>query len=491
MRRYLKKKTFDWMQVMRRSLAAIRKLISENRLELAYNLIVEMQKGAIHIGTRIDETGKDLEIVRELECFCEAIYLISEKMQLPDSCEEDIQEVEALLSHIEKKLKEEIPDDKLEVVFLPYKLSMWDSLESIWMAAEADEECNACVVPIPYYSRKPNHEFDQMFYEGGNYPEYVPVIDYKSIDLEKMHPDIIFFHNPYDGNNYVTSVAPEYYSAKLKTIAGALVYVPYTMVAVYANAQYAASCYRTTGMMNCDYMIVQSEAHKELLKSFGYQEQKLLPLGSPKIDATLRYTKAQENKIRDKAGDRTIILLNTTIGRLLNSDNWFETMDKILSVFEKDNSLFLIWRPHPLLRDTIRSMRKGMEEQYNCLLSRVEKIQNAMIDMDTEVYPVFQASDALISDYSSLLFQYLATGKPILNLEGKAEDKDKKIVILDFYSSYFVEDGMDYGQFIDMVKNGKDEKKEMRLNELRNTVSNCDGTCGEKTYIECKKRIGL
>ena len=491
MRRYLKKKTLDWMKLMQRSLAAVRKLISENRLELAYNLIVEMQKGAIHIGTQIDETGKDLEVVRDLEQFCEEIYLISEKMQLKDNCEENLQKVVKLLSVIEKKMREDIPDDKLEVVFLPYKLSMWDSLESIWMAAEADEECNAYVVPIPYYSRKANHEFDQMFYEGRNYPSYVPVIDYQCINLEALHPDIIFFHNPYDGNNYVTSVSPEYYSEKLKKITGELVYVPYTMVAVYANAQYAASCYRTTGMWNCDYMIVQSEKHKELLSSFGFSEQKLLALGSPKLDATLHYMNTEENKIRNRAENRTTILLNTTIARLLNSNNWFETMDEIISIFEKDDTLFLIWRPHPLLKDTIRSMREGMEEQYNVLLSRVERMKNAMIDMDTEVYPAFQASDALISDYSSLVCQYLATGKPILNVEGKSSDKESKIVVLDFYSSYFVEDGMSYGEFIKMIKEGKDENKDLRLKALKDTVSNCDGTCGEKIYIECKKRIEI
>ena len=36
---------------------------------------------------------------------------------------------------------------KKEIVFLPYKAAMWDSLESIWMAAADDKEhCNAYVV---------------------------------------------------------------------------------------------------------------------------------------------------------------------------------------------------------------------------------------------------------------------------------------------------------------------------------------------------------
>ena len=39
-----------------------------------------------------------------------------------------------------------------KIFFLPYKASMWDSLESVWKAAVEDKEhCEAYVVPIPYY----------------------------------------------------------------------------------------------------------------------------------------------------------------------------------------------------------------------------------------------------------------------------------------------------------------------------------------------------
>ena len=40
---------------------------------------------------------------------------------------------------------------KKNIVFLPYKASMWDSLESIWKTAYEDKSyCNTYVVPIPY-----------------------------------------------------------------------------------------------------------------------------------------------------------------------------------------------------------------------------------------------------------------------------------------------------------------------------------------------------
>lgn len=51
------------------------------------------------------------------------------------------------------------------VVFLPYKASAWDSLESVWRAAEANSDCDAYVIPIPYYYKNSDGSFGEMRYE--------------------------------------------------------------------------------------------------------------------------------------------------------------------------------------------------------------------------------------------------------------------------------------------------------------------------------------
>ena len=78
---------------------------------------------------------------------------------------------------------------------------MWDSLESVWKAADADPECEAYVIPIPYYDKNPDGTFRDFHYEGDLYPDYVPVTDYKNYDFESHRPDAIFIHNPYDEAN--------------------------------------------------------------------------------------------------------------------------------------------------------------------------------------------------------------------------------------------------------------------------------------------------
>ena len=107
--------------------------------------------------------------------------------------------------------------EKKEIVFLPYKSSMWDSLESIWQAAAADKEhCNCYVVPIPYADRNPDGTIHEWHNERDLYPDYVPTYDCDTFDLETLHPDVIFVHNIYDNCNIVTTVDSRFYTDKLK-----------------------------------------------------------------------------------------------------------------------------------------------------------------------------------------------------------------------------------------------------------------------------------
>lgn len=113
MSEYLKKKVLDWLKTMERSCAALRKIIPEGRFELAHNLINEMQKGAVNIGGSVDDIGKDLAAVRDIERFCELVYNLPEKMQ-EGTFEETLNQLEKLLDSIREKTQWNIPVDKLE-----------------------------------------------------------------------------------------------------------------------------------------------------------------------------------------------------------------------------------------------------------------------------------------------------------------------------------------------------------------------------------------
>ena len=87
-----------------------------------------------------------------------------------------------------------------KVVFMPYKASMWDSLESVWMAADKDKRCEAVVVPITYYELDNNQNPIKKVNERNLFPEYVNAVNDEEYDLENDLSDIIYIHNPDEEN---------------------------------------------------------------------------------------------------------------------------------------------------------------------------------------------------------------------------------------------------------------------------------------------------
>ena len=166
-----------------------------------------------------------------------------------------------LLEHIMAETGKE-EHFKKEMVFLPYKASMWDSLESVWRAAYEDKDnCLAYVIPIPYCDRNPDGTAKEWHCERDLFPKDVSTLDWQEVDLKAMHPDVIFIHNPYDDCNCVTSVDSAFYSGNLKTYTDRLVYIPYF---VTGGKNIPDHFCQAPGIFNANYVICESEAIKEI-----------------------------------------------------------------------------------------------------------------------------------------------------------------------------------------------------------------------------------
>lgn len=331
-----------------------------------------------------------------------------ERDQLDEVCDLSCSLLQKLVNELlqEKEVKKEI-------LFLPYKASMWDSLESIWLAARADAQCTVYVMPIPYCDRGLRGEVTAWHCEADRLPDYVPVIDWKTYDLAVREPDVVYIHNPYDDCNRVTSVHPRFYSGEIKKHTNMLVYVPYFVVGeVLPQAFYSLPSYA-----NVDRIIVQSE---KMLDAYvpKLTQGKLVPLGSPKIDRVLRY---KENKLpipqewTDRIGNKKVIFYNTSLSSLLyHRGKALAKMNYVFSCFKEREEIVLLWRPHPLTWATLTSMLPSLAEEYRCLEKEFVRQNLGILDRTADVTAAVAISDAYIGeDSSSLVHLFGAVGKPV------------------------------------------------------------------------------
>lgn len=304
-----KKEIFSVIDSLEKINSSIAKNLEAN-IPVETETLAGCQDAAVAIGNKIEEQGQDgAEIVHLLEAYCENLYQMSCAQADVSGCRKLTKKIQKQLTQIFNRVKYDLPDDKKQVVFLPYNASMWDSLESIWRAADADPDCDAYVIPIPYYDKNPDGSFGEEHYEGDLYPEDVPITRYDEYDLAANKPDVIYIHNPYDECNHVTSVHPYFYSRNLRNFTDKLVYIPYFILGEIEPDNQAEIdgmkhfCF-IPGTIYAHQVVVQSENMRQIYinefikeaKEMGlggeyvdrkFLEKKFLGIGSPKIDKVL------------------------------------------------------------------------------------------------------------------------------------------------------------------------------------------------------------
>ena len=403
--------------------------------EAVANALSQCQEAAISIGNSIESRFSDKEdFIHLLENYCEELYQLSMNISDVNLRAKHCKKINKILLNVLNDIKYQLPEDKKEIVFLPYKASMWDSFESLWKKLKDDDTCNVHVVPIPYFDKNEDGSLGEMHYEGDEYPENVPVVSYEEYDIEKRHPDENYIHNPYDNFNKVTSVHPSFYAKELRKHTDKLVYIPY-FVAI--NGKVDRNFCTTPGVFYAHEVIVQAEITKKiyieelqkyekdnnLVGVFGDLDKKIVVGGSPKFDK-VREAKLEDFVIPEEWNKflysedgirRKVVLYNTTIASMLvDTPKMLDKIEDVFKVFKNNSDMVILWRPHPTLKATIKSMRRDCYDRYVAIEEKFLNEGYGIYDDTPDMYLSITLSDAYYGDWSSLVELYRQTGKPIM-----------------------------------------------------------------------------
>lgn len=441
MRKYNKKQCSELIKTLEEAHREIAKCIEKDAISAASSLLADCQDAAVSIGNIVElSEGEGTGAVRSLENYCELVYQINEEL---------ISGKKVNARNAEKHLRRTILGaqssinalpTRYEAVFFPYKASMWDSLESIWMAADEDPNCDAYVIPIPYYDRNPDGSFARLHYEADLYPDHVPVTGYAKYNLEEHHPDMIYIHNPYDEYNYVTSVHPNFYSRVLKQYTDCLVYVPY-----YATSGKMAEGHSfCPSYMIVDYIVVQS---KSMIEQFDERvpREKFLPLGSPKFDCVIRLCKNPPEppaEWKEKLEGKRVYFYNTSIAGMLDDTySFLKKMEYVFATFKSREDACLLWRPHPLFETTLDSMRPQYRAEYDRIKQRFITQNIGIFDTTADIESTIAQCDAYIGDLgTSVISLFEAAGKAVFLLDNRVIDVPGKDAWKGIYAVYPADD---------------------------------------------------
>lgn len=428
MRKWQKKQMEELLAQMEQAHEQIRKDIEQKHILSALTLLEDCQNAGISLGTLIEDTeGEGHPTVTLLEEYCELVYSLHDGLSGGEetAANKVYKPLKQKLVRISNSIKNDIAI-RIEAVFLPYKASMWDSLESVWQVADRDPDCDAYVIPIPYYDKNPDGSFGTMHYEADEYPDDVSITAYDEFDFGLHRPDVIFIHNPYDQINYVTSVHPFFYSHHIRQFTECLVYIPYYSTAGGMNgAQAWCPAY-----VYADYIVIQAEKFREYFDK-SIPDEKFLVFGSPKVDCVIHKCQnppAIPEPWREKMQGRKVYFYNTSItGMLGNTEDFLKKMKYVFTIFQGREDACLLWRPHPLLESSFDSMRKDYKQIYEALKTWFLNADIGILDETPDIENAIALSDVYIGDAgTSVTSLFGVAGKPLYILNNRIHTLPEK-----------------------------------------------------------------
>lgn len=425
MKKNEKKKLLELIKSMK---SAHKEAEKTRSIEIRKEILANCQEAAIEIGMFLEkDSDSHKNIVEILEQYCEFLYQIS-ILDKYENLSDEFRKVEELLFKVEKCIVG--ISCRYEFLFLPYKASMWDSLESVWRAAKENSNVDTYVMPIPYFDKLPDKSFGEMHYEIEAFPKEISLTHYGEYDIEARKPDAVFIHNPYDQFNLVTSVPEECYLSIIKKHTEMLVYIPYFLA---RNDKVAEEYCVLPGTIHANRVIVQSEkvrdiyiqSYKEAMERSGIcvlkeeLNKKFLSLGSPKLDkiySDLKKEAEVPEEWENIINNRKVVFYNTHLRSVMQEGGelFLEKLKKVLATFKKKKEIALLWRPHPLVLSTIKAMNPDLLIYYEKIVEEYKEGNWGIYDDTADFNRAVRISHAYYGDYGSVVELFKKSGKPVL-----------------------------------------------------------------------------
>lgn len=312
---------------------------------------------------------------------------------------------------------------KRNIVFLSNLPCLWDSMRTIYEHFNKDTQFNVYVIAQ-------NQEF---FFKKN-----IPSIDNLNgtFDLNRVNPDIIFREVPYceqlPNNFKIDSLIHLRSAPKICYVPySACFHPPFPISKFFFGHSFFEYCWKifvaTEPVRNAYHLFCAHDKKKE----------KFIISGSPKLDVYLENSENiseptwRLNRKNVPDVKRVIWTAHSTISHAIYEDNTahnnyskgFSTFMKykefLISLAKKYPKIELVFRPHPSLFYNLLTQHHMEKQELDNYLNKLCSLENATVfpTLEQDYFDLFLSSDALISDFSSTLAEYLPTKKPILFLQ--------------------------------------------------------------------------
>lgn len=350
----------------------------------------------------------------------------------------------------------------VNVLFFALDSNTW-KYDSLLQAMQKDSMFSPMVLVVPQVDKGKEFMLEQLkrgceYYKSKGYPT---VCSYNEetdsyVEAFSLHPDIIFFSNPYDG------LVDDRYNIKHYENKCLTCYVNYTFCSVPYQWQCASDFHQKVWRH-----YVECEDNLKQVKKY-YSGDNCVVTGYPTADlfATTNGT-GKDWKLKEEKLKRIIWAPHHTIeGQtgLIQFSTFLLNSDAMLGIAKKYKGVVqFVFKPHPLLKPALYAHPAWGKERTDEYYEKWANGENTAF-VNGEYIDLFKSSDAMIHDCGSFIIEYLYVKKPVMFLDSYDRQAQSNEVAKKAYDCHYIgKKEEDICEFIEkVVIEGKDVYEEKR-----------------------------
>jgi len=379
-----------------------------------------------------------------------------------------------------RAMMKQVQNKPINVLFVCHEPVLWNMFESIYAAMENDPDFSPLVVAMPHYQAPmPKGQYrDVGMFEYCESRNAKVVRGYdketnKWLNPSSLMPDYVFFQTPYN-------FFPPVWSIEQISMMARICYVPYggcIYAGVVDEIVNPISFFAHVNILFKENSYTKNNFEQRFKDNSWFYDKSIFISGYPKLDFLF--------VDRNYSGMLWRHGLQENVKRILWTPRW-STMEGNCHFFDYKQFFIdfcmshqlvdFIFRPHPLWLQNFLKTGELSLSALELMESVYEKSSNMFMDKSSGYEDTFVTSDILVSDMSTILFEYFATGKPIIYTHrvDHFNELGKKLS----EGFYWVTNSSELNNTLEMLISGHDPLKVKREEIKKSLVFLPDGGSG-------------
>ena len=351
-------------------------------------------------------------------------------------------------------------DNKIKIIFMLYSLTSFSSYESIYEQMLHDERFEPVLVLAPkrktIESKKVIYDYELMLEETMVKRGYSFLWAYKDsqwIDIYALNPDGIFYQTPYSKVQLPAICRESHYCDDIK-----IMNTPYgVLMGEDINSLLSDATLVLNFVQNSWKVFLDKSNYDVFVKEPSFLD-KIVLSGTPKVDFYL--TGVRNKDLYYKNTNSTKILYTPTWMAAKGRSSFLHYHDYFAELIQ-DKQVELVLRLHPLLIAEIETLNLLPKNELDSILSVFKNSENCVFDLYGDYRSAILDSDFAVMDITSLVYEYLPTGKPLILTAPNINEFSIKPSVKEL--CYVAENREQMIGYIEMLMNGDDPLCEKRL----------------------------